>query len=302
MHTIQLFLLALAMSACVGSKPQGEEQPPTPPPAETYAVKIHRPFTVGQVIAVDVEVHQASKAAVEGQQQDLGSAEQIDIHLVGDVTIDEVAPDGRAAAATLKVTTFVNPADKSVILPADSVVHAKRVDGVLEPVLEGGTLTDHQKWFLQLAFPLERPGSRVGDELFGTPEPRAVGDTWPFNRGYVVEDLHEKGYAVAETGIEGMVKLQEIVPCGKTRCLRLGVDMTAGGASLLAVEGASTVGAGDLRSTITLEVPVDATTPVHLEDATTTLTFAANYTKGDESTQRQITATRHRRATYLPKD
>jgi hypothetical protein len=302
MHTIQL-TLAVALSACVGSKPESAEQPPAEPmAAEKYAIKIHRPFTVGQVIAVDVEAHHTSKAAVEGKEHELGSAGQIDFHLVGDVTIDEVAPDGRAAAATLKVTTFINPADKTVILPPDAVVHAKRVDGVLEPVLDRGTLTAHQKWFLQLAFPLERPGSRLGDELFGTPEPRAVGETWPFNHTYVVEDLRDEGFGASETGIGGVVKLQEILPCGKTRCLKLQIDVKAENAALLTVDGTSNVGAGELLSTIVLEVPVDETTPIHLEDATTTLTHAATYTEGGQTNQRMITTSRHRRATYVPKE
>ena len=279
-------------------------QAPAPAPApEMYKVKIHRPFMKGQELSVDVEAHQLAKALVQGhEEQVVGLTEELNIHLVGDVTIDEIDADGRAAVATLKVTSFVNPENQTAYLPAGAVVHGKRVEGMLVAELEGGKLSDDQQRLLNLAFPFERPGSRLGDELFGTPDPHAVGDSWPFNRGYVAQDLREQdGIAATETGIDGMVKLQEIVPCGKTQCLRLAIDMTATTASMVSVEGASDVGSGELRSTILLEVPVDETTPVHLEDATTTLTFAATFKQGDQEIQRQIAASRLRRAQYVPK-
>ncbi len=303
MFKVQLVLAAIVLSSCGSPKSDAAVQAPAPPPApETYKVKIHRHFTAGQELSVDVEAHQLAKALVQGaEEQVVGLTEELNIHLVGDVVIDEVAEDGRAAAATLTVTSFVNPKDQSVVLPPGSVVKAKRVDGMLMPELVGGKLTDDQIMLLHLAFPFERPGTRLGDELFGTPEPRAVGESWPFNRGYVAQDLQEDGIAAAETGIDGMVKLQEIAPCGKTECLRLAIDMTATSASMAAVEGASDVGSGELRSSIILEVPMDETTPVHLEDATTTLTFAATFTQGDKVIERQIAASRLRRAKYVPK-
>jgi len=305
MYRIPLVLTAVVLSACGGSKSETAVQPAAQPEEaqpQTYTVKIHRPFTQGQVLAVDVEAHQLAKALVQGHEENVvGLTEELNIHLVGDVTIDEVAADGRAAVATLNVTSFVNPDNQTAILPPGSVVHAKRVDGVLMPELEGGKLTDDQVTLLHLAFPFERPGSRLGDELFGTPDPKAVGESWPFNRGYVAQDLQEEGIAAAETSIDGMVKLSEVVPCGKTQCLRLNIDMEATSASMATVEGASDVGQGALRSTIILEVPVDETTPVHLEDATTTLTFAATFTQGDKTIERQIAASRLRRALYEPK-
>jgi hypothetical protein len=306
MSTIRL-ILALALSGCDGTTPETpvEQTPPPEPAPETYKVKIHRPFTAGQVITVDVEAHQTVKGAVvDGEQkQAVGAAEAIDLHLVGDVKIDEVSPDGRAAVATLTVTTFVNPSNQDVILPAGAVVHATRVDGVLQPTLEGGTLTADQSKLLLLAFPMERPGSRLGDELFGTPDPKAVGDTWPFNRAYVVDDLREDGWATSESGLDGTVKLNQVAPCGKTQCLELQIEMKAANTSMVAVEGASDVGVGELHSTITLQVPVDETTPVHLEDAETTLDFAAKLTTGeDQATHRLLAISRDRRATYTPKE
>jgi hypothetical protein len=305
MSKIPLVLSILALSACA-EKSDTAVQPaaqPTEPQVQKYTVKIHRPFTAGQVIMVDIEAHQLTKALVQGAEQDVvGLTEELNIHLVGEATIDEVAPDGRAGMATFKVTKFVNPETQAEILPAGSVVKAKRVDGMLTAEIEGGkALTGDQLLLVDLAFPFERPGTRLGDELFGTPEPRAVGESWPFNRGYVAQDLQEDGIAAAETGIDGMVKLSEVVPCGKTQCLRLNIDMEATSASMAAVEGASDVGQGGLRSTIILELPVDETLPVHLEDATTTLTFGATFTQGDQKIDRQIAASRLRRARYEPK-
>jgi hypothetical protein len=304
MSTIQLIFAVAFVGGCSGSTPETPvEPPPEPPAAEKYSVKIHRPLTKGQVLAVDVEAHQTSGAAVKDgeEKQVVAVVEQIDFHLVGEVSIDEVSPDGRAAAATLKVTSFVHSGTKEEILPAGSVVNAKRAEGgVLEPVLEGGTLTDDQKRLLQVAFPLERPGTRLGDELFGTPEPRAVGESWPFNRAYVVEDLREDGYGASENNVDGTVKLTEVVPCGKTQCLRLAIDVKAANTMLLTAKDASDVGSGELVSTILLEVPVDETTPVHLEEAKTALLFEATFTAGDQASKRMVGVDRHRRATYVP--
>ena len=171
---------------------------------------------------------------------------------------------------------------------------------MLEPVLEGGTLTDDQKRLLQVAFPLERPGTRLGDELFGTPEPRAVGESWPFNRAYVAEDLREDGYGTTENNIDGTVKLTEVVPCGKTQCLRLAIDMKSANTTLLTAKDATDVGTGELVSMIVLEVPVDETTPVHLEDAKTALSLEATLKIGDDTSKRMIAVNRDRHATYVP--
>jgi hypothetical protein len=289
----------VALTACANPKSEGAVQP-APEAANPYTIKIHRSFVEGQKLDVDVHAEQSAFALVGGVQESVaGLTEEWKLHLVGDVTIDQVADDGRAATATLHVVSFVHPDTQQVILPPDSIVLARRVDGVLIPELQGGTLSADQQMLLLLAFPLERPGSRLGDELFGTPDPRAVGDTWSFNRAYVVDDLREDGIASAETDIGGNVKLAEVVPCGKGECLKLNVDVTAKSASLVAVQGASDVGTGELASTIVLEVPVDPSVPMFSEEATTSLSFSARFQQGEQTIDRQITANRHRRAQYV---
>lgn len=233
--------------------------------------------------------------------QALGEAidQDIDLSLAGILTIRAVDSEGRATSAVLDVEHFKQGSPGTDVVPPDAQIEAVRrgerfalrVDDKPRPDLEQ---------YLELAFPLHRPSSQLGDELFGTKEPKQIGDTWAFSKSKVTERLLEQGYAVRETRITGDTRLQGTRLVGGVECLELMSKVHADRASIGALKDVKGAGAATLDSTIAMVVPIDTKLPVAVEESTTKAALDAGMKDERSAGKVGLTVTRYRKASYTP--
>jgi len=151
-----------------------------------------------------------------------------------------------------------------------------------------------------LAFPFERPGSPLGDQLLGTDTPKAIGDTWSLDRRFVTEDLVDEGFETNETDVRGNVVLSDVVDCAGARCLVITANLEATQAVLVEYADAASFETGELSGTVIVHAPTDPDLFLHREEARFTGNFVADF-EGEEGTARRaITVSRQRIATYMP--
>ncbi|HKU38835.1 MAG TPA: hypothetical protein VJR89_11830 [Polyangiales bacterium] len=271
----------------------------TPGTSPQYQIVLHRPLSVGDRFRVQVEAKQHVTGAIETSDAQQAASKDVDknmeLSLVGLLTIREVDEVGRALSALLDIEQFKS-GDKEV-LPTGTRIDAVRGAGKFSMMVNGTPRPDVQKQ-LELAFPLHRPGSPLGDELFGSKEPRQVGDTWTFSKSAVSQELLDEGYVVRETAIEGNTRLQGVTRVNGADCLELTSKMQADQATVGEQWDMQGVGAGKLDVTIKLVVPVDTKLPLAMEEATSTGAFQGALQDGTGADKVGLTLTRYRRALY----
>jgi len=300
MRTLISLPLLFAL-ACGGGSQATDVEEPIATDGERHPVHIHRAFTAGQRLAVVVDAHQIMEVVVEGTEQEVaGLTEELRIHLEGEITIRDVAEDGRAAHATLVINRFIDPEDDAEILPAGTVIVAQRDEDGMDIGIADGEITADQGLLLSLAFPLERPGSRLGDELMGTESPKGINDTWEINREFMAEDMVQDGFAVTETNITGETRLADVRECAGGRCMMIEANVTATEAAVGALDDTAEFEEGTLNAIVRLELPIDESQPVVAEEAVVTGEFVASFQVAGAAVQRHLALSRMRRATYTP--
>lgn len=295
-----LFVLAatLPVYACGGATADTETTAEGAD-GEQYAIRIHRPFVDGQLLAIEVDAHQIIEATIEGNEEEVaGITEELRCHLEAQVTFHETTEDGRAAHATLLINNFSDPEGGAAIIEAGTSIDVSRDGDDMVLSVEDGALTEDQAALLLLAIPLERPGSRLGDELFGTDEPQAVNDSWQLNREYLVQDLADDGLHVTETNVTGETRLESVSACGDGQCLHLVANISAAQGIMAELADAAEFEEGQINAIVRLEVPVDDSSPVVSEEATVTGQFTARFESEEVTVVRNLSFSRMRHARY----
>ncbi len=278
----------------------------TPGTSPQYQIVLNRPFAAGDRTRVVVSARQQVAAAQDDQDdtdqaEDLGAGVDNDIHLTlaGVLTIRRVDSNGRAVSAVLDVEYFKEGMSGTDLVPPDTKIDAVRKGDEYSLKVNDRPRPDLQK-YLELAFPLHRPGSPLGDELFGTKDPKQIGDTWAFSKSKVTESLVEDGYAVRETNVSGNTRLQGTRLVGGVECLELASKVHADGAALGEGPDLKGAGAATIDSTITMVVPVDTKLPLAMEESTTRAGFQAGLKEEESASSLGFTVTRYRKANYTP--
>jgi hypothetical protein len=291
----------LAALACGGTQSTDVDEPDDVGEDGANPVRVHRPFQTGQRFGVVVDAHQILEVMVEGAEQEVaGLSEELRLHLEGEVTVHEVDDEGRAASATLEVQSFTDPESGGEIMPAGTTIVAERGEEGLAVGIPDGEISEDQGLLLDLAFPLQRPGSPLGDELFGTDTPRQAGDSWPIDAVFVAEDMNDDGFSVSETDVTGEVRLVDLHNCSVGRCMQLEAQVHATEAAIAELGDEAEFEEGQLDAVVRLEVPVDDTKPVLMEETMVTGSFVASFQVDGEAVQRQLAASRMRKAVYTP--
>jgi hypothetical protein len=277
----------------------------TPGTSPAYQIVLSRPFTAGDRLRAVVVARQQIAATHDNDKDDQGQAtisgtdKNMDLSLAGVLTIREVDANGRALSAVLDVEHFTEGTPATDIVPPGAQIEAVRKGDKFALKVDDKPRPDLQK-FLDLAFPLHRPGSPRGDELFGTKEPKQIGDTWSFSKSKVTESLVEDGYAARDSNVTGESRLQGTRVVGGVECLDVTSKVHADRATLGEVTDVKGAGTATLDSTISLVVPVDTKLPLAMEEATTQAKVQARIKDKQSTDTIKLTITRYRKANYTP--
>jgi hypothetical protein len=289
--------------ACGGASNAPGASVTTPGASPRYQIVLSRPFAAGDRLRVLVDARQQLSATHDkGEQQRakaVGVDKEINLSLAGVLTIRKVDSNGRAVSAVLDVEYFKEGPAGMDVVPPDAKIEAVRNGDEYALKVDDERRPDLKR-YLELAFPLHRPGSPVGDELFGTKEPRQIGDTWAFSKSNVTKSLIEDGYAVRETNVTGETRLQGTRLVGGVECLELTSKVRADRATVGEIPELKGAGAGTLDATITMIVPVDTKLPLVMEESTTQLGVDARTKNEGTTSNAGLTVTRYRKANYTP--
>jgi hypothetical protein len=273
----------------------------TPGTSRQYEIVLHRPLKVGDRFHVVVDAREAidgaqTSSTVEGAAV-TNIAKNLQLALVGTLTIREVDGEGRADSAVLEVEQFNDTATGATLLPAGAKIDAIRGAGEFSLMVNDEPRPDLLRP-LRLAFPLHRPGSPLGDELFGSKDPKQIGDTWAFSKSMVAKSLVEDGYVVRETALTGDTRLLGTTTVGGTECLELAAKLHSDQATTSDQWAMLGVGNGKIDVTLKLVVPTDKTLPLAMEEATSTGRFEASVEGDTAAAHRGVILTRYRKALY----
>jgi hypothetical protein len=292
----------LVLLACGGEATTAPAASATTPGASPqYQIVVHRPLAAGARFRVVVDAQEK----IEGVENMTGATQASsndinhDVHLslTGIVTVREVDKDGRALSATLDVERFTASPKDAELVPTGTRLDFVRGQGDFSVMVNGTPRPDLMKQ-LRLAFPLQRPGSPLGDALFGSKQPRQVGDSWDFSKSLVAQSMLDDGYKITETNLTGDTRLMGVSSVGGVECLELASKLHADHAAVSEQSDVQGVGSGKLDATIKLVVPTNPALPVAMEEATTHGEFQAHVGDDTASSQTGVTITRYRRALY----
>jgi hypothetical protein len=298
-------LIATCLVACLACGAEVATTPAaattTPGTSRSYDIVLHRPLKAGDKFRVvvdaseQIEGSQTSTTTEEAAIQDIGK--DLRLSLVGTLSIREVDEAGRAQSALLVVEEFKSTDTGAILLPAGAKIDAIRGAGDFSLMVNDEPRPDLLR-ALRLAFPLHRPGSPLGDELFGSKTPRQIGDSWAFSRSLVADRLVEDGYVVRDTAISGDARLVGTTTVGGIECLELAAKLRADQATVSEQWALLGVGSGELDITLTYVVPVDKTLPLAMEEAKGSGRFEARVEGDTSSAHRDVILNRHRKALY----
>lgn len=285
--------------SCSGTSNAPGASVTTPGASPRYQIVLDRPFAAGDRVRVVVAARQQLTATHDNGDQEraktAGLDKDINLSLAGVLTIREVDPAGRARSAVLDVEFFKEGVPGMDVVPPDTKIDAVRKGDMYALTVNNESRPDLHR-FLELAFPLQRSG----DELFGTNEPRQIGDTWAFSKSKVTESLVEDGYAVRETNVNGETRLQGTRLVGGVECLELTSKVHADRATVGEIPELKGAGSGTLDATVTMIVPVDTKLPLAMEESNTTVEGEARLKEEGETSNYGLTVTRYRKANYTP--
>jgi hypothetical protein len=298
-------LISICLLACAACGSEATTAPAasvtTPGTSRAYEIVIHRPLKAGDRFHVVVEAREqidgAETSSTVEQARVKNIAKNLQLLLVGMLTIREVDAEGRAQSAVLQVEDFKSTDTGNALLPAGAKIDAVRGAGDFALMVDDEPRPDLLRP-LQLAFPLHRPGSPLGDELFGSKVPRQIGDTWAFSKSNVARRMEEDGYVVRETGITGDTRLTGTTVVDGAECLELSAKMHADQATVGEQLEYLGVGSGKLDVTLKFVVPTDKSLPLAMEEASGQGKFEASVEGDTASAHRGVILTRYRKALY----
>jgi hypothetical protein len=162
--------------------------------AQKYEVHLSPRNRVGDVFLYTGKGTKLQQVSTAGQ---IVKQEEISAEFEGRVEVLEVDASGEPVGLALTVSKFTTLEDgktSEVLKPGSIVV----VDGGAEnPVaLRDGQISDDARRAFAIVYTPHKPGSPTDDDILGSKEPRAFGESWPINAKLAVEDAKKSGIEI----------------------------------------------------------------------------------------------------------
>jgi hypothetical protein len=222
--------------------------------AQTYAIHMQPPVSVGQKYSITSSGSMQEKTASAGQVM---KSADYSISFQGKAEVLAVDQVGRPYKLAMTVEKFLKSEGGATtdLLPAGSVVVT---DGSVEqPIsLRGGVLEDSVREAFAVVFSTHKPDDVTDDEIFGSREAKAVGDSWPMNVASAAENVKGAGIVLPVASTSGSVSLVAKEKLGAMDCLSLRGEMKASEIGLKNLPPGLTLDRGSLRVSFRGCVPV----------------------------------------------
>jgi hypothetical protein len=208
-------LLALLLAAVVAAQDAARK---------TYPIKLSRPSKVGLKYRLSVtRSFEQRQIFLVGEEEANREERLLDGSMSGVVTVRRADEKGNERAVTCVVESFslsvegraTHPLEKGVSLhidEKDEQVEVRREDGKAVP--------DDVRQLLELMFDMTSDSD--DDKMFGSTEPRGVGDKWKGNAEAIAADLADKDLQAKPEDIEASVKVTGMTTIAGRGALELG--------------------------------------------------------------------------------
>jgi hypothetical protein len=225
------FAVACLQGMSAGAAPAGADDDEAPArgaaPARggrAYPIRLTRPFKVGQQFRwnADATVINSIPAPAAAAQAP-AVAETVSLHLDGVVQILAVDRDGECTemACTVDECTARTSKEKKVVVRQGRVILIEAGKWKSKLTAAAGTLTIEDDVLLRSVLSLPRVDDTSDDDLFGSPRPQAVGESWNLRPDQMVRSWGWAGYKLKPQQISGSVKVKSAETVDGVECVRV---------------------------------------------------------------------------------
>ncbi|MCH8344177.1 MAG: hypothetical protein IH983_09325 [Planctomycetes bacterium] len=181
---------------------------------EKYSISLDRPLQVGQKMHVWGEGSQefTVTATMHGRSQP-PEATQSSISFESVAEVLEVDDAGRATrvAHTIRKCEMISDGRAVVIAPKGARLTARRGNGQTIFHVNGTTVDLQQQLMLEVVAGLDTERD-TRDELYGTSQPRALGEQWPINADAIAKEFQRYTSTTVRTqDISGTTRLLKVI-------------------------------------------------------------------------------------------
>lgn len=231
-------LAVVALTPALEASPargQGSPEPSTPgqasqargskSPVARFPIQLERGAPKGARFLLTSEARIfRSESVVEGEEevQSEGSGEG-EVKLTAIATVHGVNGEGGITQAEYEVWTFSGSIDGASVaqIPAGSVLRTEKTEEGTRITLDDGELTPRQLLLLVQVLETAQEDQPGDDDIFGTEEPRAVGETWPVNADQAVKAFSANGTKLSAEAVSGGSRLVERRQVAGVDCLHI---------------------------------------------------------------------------------
>lgn len=268
-----------------------------------YAIQFHRKSAVGE--RYRLVGHGSSErtqlAVVNGQaapEQKSGFV----VDLTAEAEVLAVTPTGRETKLRLVVekATRTIEGQSAELAPAGTEVIAQRVEKETQFLVGGAPADPGLDLALKtLAISVSNDDSANDDAIFGSKEPRKIGETWSVNSQLAATSMAgETGLTVTANDVSGTIRLEELVTSRNQPVLRIAGTMTMRNINPPLPPGV-TVQSSEFSTTLTGLFPVDLTQHAHQEGMNMVMQLVINDTTGPQPVKVTITEKTSHDTRYL---
>jgi hypothetical protein len=265
--------------------------------AQKYPIRISSRDAVGQKTSIT-----SSASVVEQMSMSQGGrvvqtqAMQYQVSFEGRAEVLAVDMKERAYRVAYTVDKFTkteNGITTDVFKPGTVIVTDGSQERDKQIAVRNGSIDNDARETAGLVLPAHPPDSVGDDDVFGTKEPKGIGDKWPINSVAAAEDLKRSGIASAST-LTGTVSVESKGTVDGKECLNLAAELNADGIVVNNGPPGFVPETGNMRATFRGCIPTDPAVTSRKEEAELVGRFRVRGSAGTrgEGISLEVTSTR----------
>jgi hypothetical protein len=201
--------------------------------AQKYPIRLAAPNHVGDRYNFSASGSRVQRSSISKAGQVLQDAtDEFRVNLSAVVEVLEVDSKGEPVrkAITIDKLTKSEKGAETVLLKSGTVVYTDGSQPKNKQVfVMSGTLDDMVREALDLVVTTHRPNSSTDDDIFGTADQKAIGESWSINTRLAAEDLANNGLPVSAENLSGKVSAIAKDTVAGVDCLSIAATVNAEG-------------------------------------------------------------------------
>lgn len=197
--------------------------------AQEYDIRFTRPTHIGAQYRLVASGQQVEETRVASSKEVIENAKQFfSIQLEGVVTVLQIDEHKRENKIKLLVSTCLLSKEEhsmeSEALPTGTEMVIQLREGDEEVFVNGEPADDDIVKMVKMVN-LLYAREVTDDDMFGTKEPKKVGDYWAINTIEATKDLADEGVQIAIEDVHGTTTLEKVAVVDGIDCLQLAIAM-----------------------------------------------------------------------------